>query len=140
MIRPEWPAPANVVAGTSLIDTPDGALPDGICLDEAGGVRTDTELFDAEQPLPGAGWFYVISAESGGEEGTLPRPPPLAVLARVQHGGELLPGLDVRLRTHGRRSDHLCGRPGNPRALCDRGLAGDSGDTRERSRRERQAR
>ena len=30
MIRPEWPAPANVVAGTSLIDTPDGALPDGL--------------------------------------------------------------------------------------------------------------
>ena len=32
MIRPEWPAPANVFAGTTLVDTPDDALPDGLAL------------------------------------------------------------------------------------------------------------
>jgi YfiH family protein len=29
VIHPEWPAPGNVVAGTTLVDTPAGALPAG---------------------------------------------------------------------------------------------------------------
>lgn len=32
MIRPEWPAPDNVLAGTTLVDTPDDALPSGLAL------------------------------------------------------------------------------------------------------------
>jgi YfiH family protein len=32
VIRPEWPAPANVDAGTTLVDTPDSALPAGLAL------------------------------------------------------------------------------------------------------------
>lgn len=32
MIRPEWPAPGNVLAGTTLVDTPGDALPSGIAL------------------------------------------------------------------------------------------------------------
>ena len=32
MIRPEWPAPGNVVAGTTLVDTPRDALPAGLAL------------------------------------------------------------------------------------------------------------
>ena len=40
-------------------------------LDEATGVRTDKELLDAEPPLPGAGWLFIVSAEAAAEEGTL---------------------------------------------------------------------
>ena len=32
MIRPEWPAPDNVIAGTTLVDTPNDALPAGLAL------------------------------------------------------------------------------------------------------------
>jgi YfiH family protein len=32
MILPEWPAPARVLSGTTLVDTPDDALPDGLAL------------------------------------------------------------------------------------------------------------
>lgn len=32
MIRPDWQAPANIVAGTALVDTPDDALPDRLVL------------------------------------------------------------------------------------------------------------
>jgi YfiH family protein len=32
VIRPEWPAPDNVLAGTTLVDTPDDALPSGLAL------------------------------------------------------------------------------------------------------------
>lgn len=32
MIRPEWPAPVNVVAGTTLVDSPCDVLPSGIVL------------------------------------------------------------------------------------------------------------
>ena len=32
MIRPEWPAPANIVAGTTLVDTPGDGLPAGLAL------------------------------------------------------------------------------------------------------------
>ena len=40
MIRPDWPAPANIIAGTTLVDTPDDALPDGIArLNQVHGSR-----------------------------------------------------------------------------------------------------
>lgn len=32
MIRPDWQAPASVVAGTTLVDTPGDALPEGLVL------------------------------------------------------------------------------------------------------------
>jgi YfiH family protein len=32
VIRPEWPAPANIIAGTTLVDTPEDALPAGLAL------------------------------------------------------------------------------------------------------------
>ena len=32
MIRPDWQAPANIVAGTALVDTPENALPDRLVL------------------------------------------------------------------------------------------------------------
>lgn len=32
MIRPEWPAPDNIVAGTTLVDTPEDVLPEGLAL------------------------------------------------------------------------------------------------------------
>lgn len=40
MIRPDWLAPANVVAGTTLVDTPDDALPAGlVLLNQVHGAR-----------------------------------------------------------------------------------------------------
>lgn len=54
MIRPEWPAPANIVAGTTLIDTPEDALPAGIALlNQVHGSRVVTidEVHAATEPL-----------------------------------------------------------------------------------------
>jgi YfiH family protein len=57
VIRPEWPAPASVVAGTTLIDTADDALPTGlVLLNQVHGsrvisideVRAATEPLDAD--------------------------------------------------------------------------------------------
>ena len=53
MIRPDWPAPANVVAGTTLVDTPDAALPAGLALlNQVHGSRVVTidEVCNAPEP------------------------------------------------------------------------------------------
>ena len=54
MIRPEWPAPASIVAGTTLLDTPDDALPAGIALlNQVHGPRVVAidEVRAAAEPL-----------------------------------------------------------------------------------------
>lgn len=53
MIRPAWPAPTNVVAGTTLVDTPDDALPAGLALpNQVHGSRVVTidEVRRAPEP------------------------------------------------------------------------------------------
>lgn len=53
MILPEWPAPANVIAGTTLVDTPDDALPTGLALlNQVHGSRVVTidEVRAAAEP------------------------------------------------------------------------------------------
>lgn len=42
-----------------------------ICRDDLDGNRTDLQLLDSETPAPGAGYSYLITADAGGEEGTL---------------------------------------------------------------------
>lgn len=43
-----------------------------VCRDDLDGTRTDTRLDDLEDPAPGDGFFYVITAEEAlGDEGTL---------------------------------------------------------------------
>ena len=54
MIRPEWPAPGNILAGTTLVDTPEDALPAGIhLLNQVHGARVVTidEVRAAAGPL-----------------------------------------------------------------------------------------
>lgn len=44
----------------------------GECADSLDTNRTDTTLTDAEEPLPGQGFIYLVTArEAGGDEGTL---------------------------------------------------------------------
>jgi len=44
----------------------------GTCRDDLDGDRTDLQLDDLDEPAPGAGFFYLITAQAiGGEEGTL---------------------------------------------------------------------
>lgn len=54
MIRPDWPAPANVVAGTTLVDTPDTMLPPGlVTLSQVHGDRVVAidDVYAAAGPL-----------------------------------------------------------------------------------------
>jgi YfiH family protein len=52
LIRPEWPAPGNILAGTTLVDSPDDALPAGIALlNQVHGARVVT--IDAVHAAPG---------------------------------------------------------------------------------------
>ena len=52
MIRPEWPAPGNILAGTTLVDTPEDALPTGIALlNQVHGARVVT--IDEVRAAPG---------------------------------------------------------------------------------------
>ena len=58
MIRPEWPAPGNILAGTTLVDTPDDALPAGIALlNQVHGARVVSidEVHAAIDPLDADG-------------------------------------------------------------------------------------
>jgi hypothetical protein len=43
----------------------------GACRNDLDADRTDTTLVDAEVPATGAAFFYLITSEGGGEEGTL---------------------------------------------------------------------
>jgi hypothetical protein len=43
----------------------------GICNDGLDGDRTDTQLDDAEDPGPDQGFFYLVTADNGSEEGSL---------------------------------------------------------------------
>ena len=54
MIRPDWPAPANVIAGTTLVDESLAALPPGLMLlNQVHGTRAVTigDLASAAEPL-----------------------------------------------------------------------------------------
>lgn len=54
MIRPEWPAPATIVAGTTLVDTPHEALPAGLALlNQVHGARVVAidEVHASAEPL-----------------------------------------------------------------------------------------
>jgi hypothetical protein len=43
----------------------------GTCRNDLDGDRTDTQLDDLQEPAPGGGWFYLISADDGVDEGSL---------------------------------------------------------------------
>ena len=43
----------------------------GTCRDDLDPLRTDTQLDDLAEPTPGTGWFYLVTADDGSNEGTL---------------------------------------------------------------------
>lgn len=88
MIRPEWPAPNNILAGTTLVDTPDDRLPAGIALlNQVHGARVVAidEVHAATEP-PDAD---AVTGSAAGHVCAVRTADCLPVLFCTRDGGEI---------------------------------------------------